>query len=95
MALFAELITFDNMGKIGFSYEFNSVQAGVEHRMLHLLKCMFGQMGELGELIWPLAIMEGLGIRGDAPEFEKMTRTMADRREQVCYFLNRQNLKQS
>ncbi|KAK3990437.1 Tryprostatin B 6-hydroxylase [Cladorrhinum sp. PSN332] len=80
-SLFAELITFDNMGKIGFSYDFNSIKAGVEHRMLQLLKCMFGQMGELGELVWPIAIMEGLGLRGDAPEFEEMTKVIADRRE--------------
>ncbi|KAK0641738.1 cytochrome P450 [Cercophora newfieldiana] len=80
-SLFSLLITFDHMGKIGFSHDFKTIEAGKENRMLDLLEVMFGQLGQLGELAWPVALMKSLGVGGDAGEFEGLTREMADRRE--------------
>ncbi|KAK0747207.1 cytochrome P450 [Schizothecium vesticola] len=80
-SLFSLLVTFDHMGKIGFSHDFNTIEAGKENRMLDLLEVMFGQLGQLGELVWPVALMKSLGAGGDAGEFDRLTKTMADRRE--------------
>ncbi|KAK5651342.1 hypothetical protein OQA88_12575 [Cercophora sp. LCS_1] len=79
-SLFSLLITFDHMGKIGFSHDFGTIEAGKENRMLDLLEVMFGQIGQLGELVWPVALMKSLGVGGDAAEFDELTRQMADRR---------------
>ncbi|KAK0610800.1 cytochrome P450 [Immersiella caudata] len=79
-SLFSLLITFDHMGKIGYSHDFCTIEAGKENRMLDLLEVMFGQLGQLGELTWPIALMKSLGVGGDAAEFDKLTCQMADRR---------------
>ena len=80
-SLFSLLITFDHMGKIGFSHDFKTIEVGKENRMLDLLEAMFGQLGQLGELVWPVALMKSLGASGDVGEFEGLTKAMADRRE--------------
>lgn len=80
-SLFSLLIGFDHMGKIGFSHEFHTIEEGRENRMLHLLESMFGQMGKLGELVWPLAILKDLNIGGEAAEFERLGRQLATQRE--------------
>lgn len=85
-SLFSLLITFDHMGKIGFSHEFGTIEAGKENKMLDLLEVMFGQFGRLGELVWPVALMQSLGVGGDAAEFDELTREMADRRTKVSFF---------
>ncbi|KAK1757195.1 Tryprostatin B 6-hydroxylase [Echria macrotheca] len=77
-SLFSLLITFDNMGKIGFGHEFGTVAAGRENRMLRLLEVMFGQVAGLGELAWPIAVMQGFGVGGDAAEFDELARGMAE-----------------
>lgn len=80
-SLFSLLVSFDNMGKIGFSHEFHTLEAGREDRMLKLLETMFGQLAQLGELVWPVAVMKSLGIGGD--EFDQLAVKMADRRMEV------------
>ncbi len=82
-SLFSLLLTFDHMGKVGFTHEFNSLEAGKENRMLELLETMFGQLGQLGELVWPITIMQDLGVGGDGAEFEALTNKIADEREKV------------
>lgn len=82
-SLFSLLITFDHMGKIGFSHEFKTIEAGKENRMLHLLEVTFGQVASLGELSWPLAMLKDMGVGGEAAEFDQLTRKMADTREKV------------
>ncbi|GAB1318032.1 Cytochrome P450 E-class, group IV [Madurella fahalii] len=79
-SLFSLLITFDNMGKVGYSHDFNTLEAGKENRMLHLLELMFGQIAALGEVCWPLSVLQGLNVGGEAAEFDELARTMADRR---------------
>ncbi|KAK4187949.1 Tryprostatin B 6-hydroxylase [Podospora australis] len=81
-SVFALLIGFDHMGKIGFTHDFNTIQEGREHHMLDLLETMFGAMGKLGELAWPLAILKDLNIEGEAAEFNELSRQLASKREQ-------------
>lgn len=71
------------MGKIGFSHDFKTLEAGKENRMLDLLEVMFGQLGQLGELTWPIALMKSLNVGGDAAEFDALTCKMADGRLEV------------
>ncbi|KAK4168375.1 Tryprostatin B 6-hydroxylase [Cladorrhinum sp. PSN259] len=78
--LYSNLLTFDHMGKVGFSHEFGTLQEGKHNHMLDLLQQMFGPMGNLGELIWPLAILKGFGVEGEAAEFDRLAQEMADRR---------------
>jgi hypothetical protein len=82
-SLFSLLITFDHMGKIGYSRDFGTIEAGKENRMLDLLEVMFGQIGQLGELTWPIALMKSLGVGGEAAEFDALACKMADGRLEV------------
>ncbi|KAK0671599.1 putative cytochrome P450 E-class, group I [Cercophora samala] len=79
-SLFSLLIPFDHMGKVGFSHEFKSIEAGEENRMLHLLETLFGQFGRTGELSWPLSIAKDLNLGRESAEFDRLTMEMADRR---------------
>lgn len=79
-SLFSLLIPFDHMGKVGFSHQFRSIEAGKEHRMLHLLESMFGKIGQMGELTWLLSIAQNLKLSKTAAEFDQLTMLMADRR---------------
>ncbi|KAK4455098.1 Tryprostatin B 6-hydroxylase [Podospora aff. communis PSN243] len=80
-SLFSLLITFDHMGKVGFSHDFNTIQAGKEDHMLTLLEVMFGQVAKVGEIAWPVALVQGFNIGGEAAEFDELTKQMADTRE--------------
>lgn len=40
-SLFSLLVSFDNMGKVDFSLEFGTLEAGKEDLMLNLLETMF------------------------------------------------------
>lgn len=82
-SLFSLLIPFDHMGKVGFSHEFRSIEAGKEHKMLHLLESMFGGIGQMGELTWLLSIAQNLKLSKIAAEFDQLTMLMADRRAAV------------
>lgn len=84
-SLLSNLFAFENMGKVGFSHDFGVLQEGKENQMLDLLETMFGAMGQLGELIWPIAIFKGFGVGGDAVKFDKLAQEMADRRLNVCF----------
>ena len=84
-SLYSLLITFDNMGLIGFSHSFNTIQSGKENRTIQLLEVLFGQIGKIGELVWPLCLLKDLGLDGDAPEFEDLFCKMANERDQVRY----------
>ncbi|KAM7196765.1 Tryprostatin B 6-hydroxylase [Naviculisporaceae sp. PSN 640] len=81
--LYSLLVSFENMGKIAFSHDFGTLAAGKEVRMLHLLEAMFGGMAKIGELVWPMAMMQSLGVGGEAAQFDQLTMEMADRRIQA------------
>ncbi|KAK0710627.1 cytochrome P450 [Lasiosphaeris hirsuta] len=82
-SLFSLLMTFDNMGKIGFSHEFKTIEAGKANYMLGLLEVTFGQIAQLGELVWPLAFFQSLGVGGDSAKFDALTHNMADTRREA------------
>lgn len=80
-SLFSLLITFENMGRIGFAHEFGTLAAGKQDPMLKALEALFGGMAKMGELVWPVAIMQSLGVSSpEAEEFDRLTVEMADRR---------------
>ncbi|KUI67260.1 Tryprostatin B 6-hydroxylase [Cytospora mali] len=72
-SLFSLLISFDNMGRVGFSREFGLVTAGKESHYLELIEWLFGSIAVLGSSFgWPVP------IRTDNPE-DVMKYFIADR----------------
>ena len=78
--LYSLLIPFENMGRMGFSKSFGSIQAGKEDRMLHCLEVTYGSVGQLGQLSWPLVLLQDLGVSGPHTEFESLAMKMTDER---------------
>jgi cytochrome P450 family 628 len=83
MTLFSHLIAFDNMGKLGYSKDFNTVSTGRKDRMLQLLTATFGMVAKLGHLAWPLALVMRLPAFGMRKEFEKLGCDLVDERQAV------------
>ncbi|KAK4213205.1 Tryprostatin B 6-hydroxylase [Rhypophila decipiens] len=86
-SLFSLLLTFENMGQVGFSHSFGSLSSGKEAPMLHYLETLFGDIAKLGEMVWPMALVQSLASRGiidggDAAKFDTLTVEMANRRMQ-------------
>ncbi len=79
----SKLLTFDNMGRIGFSKDFGLTEIGKQSHMLRLLEATFKPMALLGALFWPLAIARDLGLDTDMREFENLSKTMVDERQAV------------
>lgn len=82
-SLFSLLITFDHMGKVGYSHDFGTIMAGKENRMLHMLELLFGQAGQMGELVWPIAFMQSAGVPGAGDELDALTEKVAQERIKV------------
>lgn len=82
-SLYALLIPFDNIGKVGYSHNFGTVNAGRENRMVDLMETNFKAAGDLGQLAWPLGIVQRLGLSRDATEFDKMVVKLANKRVKV------------
>jgi cytochrome P450 family 628 len=75
------LLSFDNMGKMGFSKDFRTTQAGTENRMLTLLEISFGSIAKLGQLTWPVAIAKQLDLSAEQRDFENLASGLANERE--------------
>jgi len=82
--LYSLLIPFENMGRMGFSKTFGAIKAGKENRMLHSMEVTYGSVGKLGQLGWPLMLLQDLGVSGPHTEFESLTIQLADERMAVC-----------
>jgi len=80
---FAELIAYDNMGKVGFGYDLKTVEAGRRDHMLQKMHRIMAGYGQVGDLVWPLGVLQDLGIQGEAAELESLILAMADRTEQA------------
>ncbi|KAL6695643.1 cytochrome P450 [Trichoderma pleuroticola] len=80
-SLYSLLIPFENMGRMGFSINFGSIQKGKEDIMLHYLEETLGLIAKLGTMWWPIALLKTLGGSGDHIEFEKLACRMVDQRE--------------
>lgn len=58
-SLYSLLISFDNMGRIGFSREFGLVKAGKESHYLELFEWLFGSIAILGSSFgWPVPLAQ-------------------------------------
>lgn len=86
-SLFSLLISFDNMGRVGFSREWGLVRAGKENRLLHLIEVLFGSIALLGSsLNWPVPLLKALGVDPRQREFEKLVQETARERAEVGVF---------
>ncbi len=79
------LIPFDNMGKMGYSHDFRSVQAGKEDPMLSLMETTFGAIGQLGQITWPIKLAKDFNLSPEQTAFENLAIERADEREKVKY----------
>ncbi len=87
--LYAALVPFDNMGRMGFSHDFGAVRAGKENRMLYLLESLFRTVGQFGQMGWPIVLLQTLvGQRGSLAEFERLAVKMTDEREKASSFFS-------
>ncbi|UKZ52617.1 hypothetical protein TrVGV298_006398 [Trichoderma virens] len=83
-SLYSLLIPFENMGRMGFSINFGSIQNGKEDPMLHYLEETLGSIGKLGAMWWPIALLNSIGGSRDHVEFQKLACRMVDKREKVA-----------
>ncbi|KAM0261045.1 hypothetical protein ACHAQJ_002484 [Trichoderma viride] len=81
-SLYSVLIPFDNMGRMGFSHNFQSVKAGKEDPMLNYLEVTLATIGKLGAIWWPVALINSLGGSSDHVNFMKLSCDMVDKREE-------------
>jgi tryprostatin B 6-hydroxylase len=77
------LIPFENMGRMGFSVNFESIKAGKEDPMLHYLEDTLATISKLGQMWWPIALMNSMGGSSDHVNFVKLSCQMVDKREEV------------
>ena len=54
ISLWSLLISFDNMGRAGYSTEWGVVKTGRHNHFLDLLEATFRAIGKFGRLQWPL-----------------------------------------
>ncbi|EGR47011.1 uncharacterized protein TRIREDRAFT_64900 [Trichoderma reesei QM6a] len=82
-SLYSLLIPFENMGRMGFSDNFGSIQKGKEDPMLHYLEVTLGSIGKLGAMYWPIALLNAIGGSSDHVAFQKLACKMVDKREKI------------
>lgn len=83
-SLFSLLISFDNMGRVGFSREFGLVTAGKESHYLELIEWLFGSIAVLGSSFgWPVPIAQALNLDPRQRELEEATMEEANLRLRV------------
>ncbi|ROW11442.1 hypothetical protein VMCG_01185 [Cytospora schulzeri] len=93
-SLYSLLISFDNMGRAGFSREFGLVPAGKESHYLELIEWLFGSIAVLGSSFsWPVPVAQALNIDPRQQQLENAAMQEANLRLQdvMKYFI--QDLK--
>lgn len=86
------LISFDNMGRVGFSREFGLVAAGKESHYLELIEWLFGSVAVLGSSFsWPVPIAQALKLDPRQQQLEKAAMDEANLRLQVISVAQRLN----
>ncbi|TID03657.1 Tryprostatin B 6-hydroxylase [Colletotrichum higginsianum] len=78
--LYAKLIPFDNMGRVGYGRDFGTIHDGREDRMLDLIEFTFKLAARLGQTPWPLVLLARLPRTGMAKEFEDLGNRLVDER---------------
>ncbi|KAH8883039.1 cytochrome P450 [Thozetella sp. PMI_491] len=79
---YALLVSFDNIGKAGYSEEFGTVKSGTTPPLFNIMETCFKAAGQLGQLAWPLGILNSLGLDKDSVEFGNHTVRLVDKRLQ-------------
>jgi cytochrome P450 len=69
-SLYALLIPFDNIGRVGFSSEFGMVRSGRETELLRLLGVGLAAAGKLGQMGWPIGVLRSLGLTTDEDKLD-------------------------
>lgn len=82
-SLYSMLIPFENMGRMGFSDHFGSIQNGKEDPMLKYIEETLSSIGRLGAMLWPIALINSVGGSREHVEFQKLACKMVDKREKV------------
>jgi hypothetical protein len=83
ISLYSELISFDNMGRVGYSKEWGVIKAGHANNMLSLLDVLTRPSGKLGRVAWLRAVGFQLKLSKEFREFEKLSKVTIDVRENV------------
>jgi hypothetical protein len=83
ISLWSLLISFDNMGRVGYSREWGLVRGGQHSRMLGLLEAAFRPIGKMGRLQWPLTIINQLQLGDDFKQFGVLASETIDERANV------------
>lgn len=83
--LYAKLIPFDNMGRVGYGRDFGTIRDGREDRMLDLIEFTFKLAARLGQTPWPIVLLARLPRTGMAKEFEELGNRLVDERIAVSF----------
>lgn len=83
IALWSLLISFDNMGRVGFSRHWGLVRDGRHNHMLTLLEATFKPIGKMGRIQWPLSIITQLKLADDVAKFAELANEVMDERANV------------
>ncbi|OHW99436.1 cytochrome p450 [Colletotrichum incanum] len=78
--LYAKLIPFDNMGRVGYGRDFRTVRDGREDRMLDLIESGFKTLARFGQAPWPVVFLMKLPKLGMIREFEELGERLVDER---------------
>ncbi|KAH8821374.1 cytochrome P450 [Xylogone sp. PMI_703] len=80
ISLYSLLISFDTMGRVGYSKEWGVVKKGSEDVMLSLLEAAFRPIGKLGRVAWILALVNQLKLSKEFLAFEDLAKRSMDER---------------
>jgi hypothetical protein len=83
ISLWSLLISFDNMGRVGYSREWGLVKSGRHNHMLNLLEATFKPLGKLGRVVWPVAAISQLQLAEDVKKFGLLASETIDERANV------------
>lgn len=81
------LLSFDQMGLVGFSKDFGSLRAGKGVRWLHLLDVVLGPIETVGGVIWPLLIAKEMKLSSKSIEFDQISIDMSEERLNVSVLM--------
>ena len=83
ISIWSLLISFDNMGRVGYSREWGVIKDGRHNYMLNLLEASFRPIGRMGRLQWPIATITQLQLGKDVKQFGVLASETIDERANV------------
>lgn len=82
-SLYALLLPFDNIGRVGFSREFGMVRSGKGTELLRLLGVGLAAAGKMGQMGWPIGVFRSLGLTPDEDRLEAYLDELIEQRIKV------------